>query len=87
MSEEFEEEFSVSLAQTIERHLAEAEQSKSSGNPNWWKIHEACMLALGSAQDVLVRNMEAGKVNFEIGGFLQSVVLANIAQPGKIFLE
>ena len=84
MSEEFEEEFSVSLAQTIERHLAEAEQAKSAGSPNWWKIHEASMLALGSAQEVILRQMKAGKVNFDLGVFLQNVVLANITSPGEI---
>jgi hypothetical protein len=73
------------LAQSIQRHLGESEQAKISGNENWWKGHEATMLALGSAQEVIERQIHAGKVEFDIAGFLENVVLADIANPGKLF--
>ena len=41
------------------------------------------MLALGSSQEVLERQIAAGKVDFDIAGFLENVVLADIANPGK----
>ncbi len=56
---------------------------KQSGNPHWWKLHEATMLALGSTQEVIECQMAAGKVKFDLGVFLQNVVLSNIANPGQ----
>ena len=60
---EFEEESCVSLAQTIERHVTEAAAARAAGNEDWWKLHEAVMLALGSAQDVIEEQISARKVN------------------------
>lgn len=50
----------------------------------WWKIHEASMLALGSVQDVVERQIKAGNVNFDMNGFLHNVVLADVANPGNM---
>lgn len=86
LCEEFEEACSASLAQTIQRHLTEAEQAKQCGNGNWWKKHEAAMLALGSCQEVIVRQIQAEKVEFDIAGFLENVVLADISNPVSPFL-
>ena len=59
---EFEEECCVSLAQTIERHVTEAAQRRAAGAEEWWKIHEAVMLALGSAQELIEAQISARKV-------------------------
>eukprot|EP00094_Tigriopus_californicus_P002531 TCALIF_02446-PA protein Name:"Similar to Ipo9 Importin-9 (Mus musculus)" AED:0.08 eAED:0.08 QI:0/0.33/0.2/0.9/1/1/10/0/889 len=60
--DEFDEEACTALVQTIERHITEAEQAKQHGNPTWWKIHEACMLALGTVQEILLRQIKEGSV-------------------------
>ncbi len=73
----------MSLAQAIERHLGEAQQAKQAGDANWWKIHEAVMLSLGSCQEVIESHIKAGSVKFDLGMFLENVVMANIASPGK----
>lgn len=86
LCEEFPEESCVSLAQTIERHLSEAEQRRRAGEETWWKLHEASMLALGSAQEVIESQIKAGKVQFDIGSFLQNVVLADLNSPVHPFL-
>merc|ERR1719305_1176954 len=83
---EFEEESCVSLAQTIERHVTEAAAARAAGNEDWWKLHEAVMLALGSAQDVIEEQISARKVNFDIGNFLTGVVLADLNSPVHPFL-
>jgi importin-9 len=62
LCEEFEEECCVSLAQTIERHLREAGEARAAGNQSWWKIHEATMLALGSAQEVIEQQIKVESV-------------------------
>jgi hypothetical protein len=86
LCEEFPEESCVSLAQTIERHLGESEQRRRNSQEEWWKIHEASMLALGSAQEVIESQIKAGKVQFDIGSFLQNVVLADLNSPVHPFL-
>ena len=60
----------------------EADQAKSAGNENWWKAHEATMLALGSVHGVIERQIEEGNVDFDIKGFLENVVLGDAANPG-----
>ena len=86
LCEEFEEESCVALANTITRHLGEAEQAKAAGNPSWWKIHEACMMSLGSAQEVIIKQIKDGNVQFDLGGFMENIVLPNIANNfGKLF--
>jgi len=83
---EFEEESCVALAQTIERLVAEAGQNRAAGNEAWWKLHEAAMLALGSAQEVIENQITARKVNFDIGNFLSGVVLSDLNSPVHPFL-
>ncbi len=61
LCEEFEEECCVSLAQTIERHVREAGEGRAAGNQAWWKIHEATMLALGSAQQVIEQQIQVSR--------------------------
>ena len=53
----------------------------------WWKNHEASMLALGSVQEVVEREIRAGKVNFDLSGFMHNVVLADIANPGGLQIQ
>ena len=86
LCEEFEQECSASLAQSIQRHLSEADQAKASGNENWWKAHEAAMLALGSVHEVIEGQIEEGKVDFDIKGFLENVVLNDAANPGMYII-
>lgn len=86
LCEEFEEDVCVALAQTIERHVAEAQQSKAGGNDQWWKQHEAAMLSLGSAQEVIERQVKSGTVKFDLKGFFENVVLADVVDPASPFL-
>jgi hypothetical protein len=47
------------------------------------------MLALGSVQEVVERQIRSGNVNFDMAGFMHNVVLADVANPGImiVFLE
>ncbi|XP_068171166.1 importin-9 isoform X2 [Antennarius striatus] len=75
---EFQNESAAALAAAATRHLQEAEQSKNSGNEHWWKIHEACMLALGSVKTIITENVKNGRIQFDMHGFLVSVILADL---------
>lgn len=47
-----------------------------------WKIHEACMLALGSVKSIITDSVKNSRVNFHIHGFLTNVVLADLNLSG-----
>ncbi len=40
-------------------------QARSVGNEEWWKIHEAVMLALGSTVVSMERHIDEGKVRVQ----------------------
>uniref|UniRef100_A0A8C6WKD3 Importin 9 n=1 Tax=Neogobius melanostomus TaxID=47308 RepID=A0A8C6WKD3_9GOBI len=75
---EFQNESAAALAAAATRHLQEAEQAKNSGNEHWWKIHEACMLALGSVKTIITENVKTGRIQFDMHGFLAGVILADL---------
>ncbi|KAF7666677.1 hypothetical protein LDENG_00096850 [Lucifuga dentata] len=75
---EFQNESAAALAAAATRHLQEAEQAKNSGNEHWWKIHEACMLALGSVKTIITENLKNGRIQFDMHGFLAGVILADL---------
>uniref|UniRef100_A0AAY4EW79 Importin N-terminal domain-containing protein n=1 Tax=Denticeps clupeoides TaxID=299321 RepID=A0AAY4EW79_9TELE len=78
---EFQNESAAALAAAATRHLQEAEQAKNSGSEHWWKIHEACMLALGSVKTIITENVKNGRVQFDMHGFLANVILADLNLP------
>ena len=86
LCEEFELECCASLAQAITRHVTGAKTMRASGQEEWWKLHEAAMLALGSAQEVIETQIKAGNVQFDIGSFMTDVVLADLNSPVHPFL-
>ncbi|MEQ2171396.1 Importin 9, partial [Goodea atripinnis] len=43
-----------------------------------WKIHEACMLALGSVKTIITENVKNGRIQFDMHGFLAGVILADL---------
>ena len=69
------------MAQSIQRHIAESDEGCLAGNENWWKVHEATMLALGSVHSLLENQIESGNVEFDIKGFLENVVLRDVTNP------
>lgn len=47
-----------------------------------WKIHEACMLALGSVKTIITENVKNGRIQFDMHGFLAGVILADLNLAG-----
>uniref|UniRef100_A0A8C2H7K9 Importin 9 n=1 Tax=Cyprinus carpio TaxID=7962 RepID=A0A8C2H7K9_CYPCA len=83
---EFQNESATALAAAATRHLQEAEQAKNTGSEHWWKVHEACMLALGSVKTIITENVKNGRVHFDMHGFLANVILADLNLPASPFL-
>lgn len=83
---DFQSESAAALAAAATRHLQEAEQAKNGGNEHWWKVHEACMLALGSVKSIITDSVKSGRIQFDMHGFLSSVVLADLNLSVSPFL-
>ncbi|XP_035243530.1 importin-9 [Anguilla anguilla] len=75
---EFQDESVAALVVATVRHLQEAEQARNGGREHWWKVHEACMLSLGSVKTVVMETVKSGRVQFDLHGFLTNVVLADL---------
>ncbi|XP_039605359.1 importin-9 [Polypterus senegalus] len=83
---EFQNESAAALAAAATRHLQEAEQAKNGGNEHWWKVHEACMLALGSVKSIITDNVKNGHIQFDMHGFLTNVILSDLNLSVSPFL-
>lgn len=42
------------LSQALTRHMSVAEHEKNTGNPNWWKIYEASMVAVHIFKQIII---------------------------------
>ncbi|KAL1416150.1 hypothetical protein MTO96_006416 [Rhipicephalus appendiculatus] len=82
---EYEEESARGLSEAIAKHLQESNAARASGDRNWWKIHESCMLALGSSRDSFGPGTQ-GHGLFDIRGFLESVALPDLSTTDSPFL-
>lgn len=52
-----------------------------------WKVHEACMLSLGSVKTIITENVKNGRVQFDMHGFLANVILADLNLPGNLLVH
>ncbi|KAL3853056.1 hypothetical protein ACJMK2_016638 [Sinanodonta woodiana] len=86
IASEFQAESAPALCQSITRHVQTSNIERNSGNESWWKVHESCMLAMGSARDLLLDAIKAGKVQFNIQGFLETIVLSDMNLTVSPFL-
>ncbi|XP_052781923.1 importin-9-like [Mya arenaria] len=85
IGQEFELESALGLCAAITRHLQEAETQKQH-HENWWKVHESCMLALGTVCNLVMETVKSGTVQFDISAFLQNVVLTDLNLTVSPFL-
>lgn len=83
---DFKNESAVSLTNALNRHLQEANEKKSKGDVNWWKIHESCMLAMGCIKALIIDKVSNGKVSIDMTSFLTQVVLADLQESVSPFL-
>ncbi|KAJ3299144.1 Importin 9 [Borealophlyctis nickersoniae] len=65
----------------------ESAKARRAGDPNWWKVDEACLLALGRVSDELVGAVKQQQVSFDFGGFFQHIVLEDMQCREHPFLQ
>ncbi|XP_015915649.1 importin-9 [Parasteatoda tepidariorum] len=80
---EFEGETVKSLCAAVTRHIQETNKN---ANPYWWKVHESCMLAIGSLSEAFSSGMEQNSLPFDLAGFLHSVVVEDLNSSASPFL-
>ncbi|KAI5452485.1 hypothetical protein NCC49_000648 [Naganishia albida] len=56
--DKYPQPIALAFGNAVQRRLAEADQMRQSGNPNWWKAFEAVLSCIGSVADEL---LEAGE--------------------------
>lgn len=69
IGEEFGEKMLQPLSEALTKHVAVANANRAAGQINWWKIHEASMLAVGSYKGVI----ETCEGLFNLGEYLNLV--------------
>ncbi|XP_070557729.1 LOW QUALITY PROTEIN: importin-9-like [Ptychodera flava] len=78
IASEFQAQCAHGIVGAVTKHLQESKIALNSGNGNWWKIHEACLLAMGSVKALIIDMVTSGKLPFDMNDFLTSVILADL---------
>ncbi|XP_065091003.1 importin-9 [Ochlerotatus camptorhynchus] len=56
IGQEYEQKLLSCFSEALSKHIAVADADRNAGNPNWWKVYEASMLAVGSFKDLIVEH-------------------------------
>ena len=72
----------AALPAILEKTLGQGEAAKAAGDINFWKHRETAMLALGTVQKSVDRMLAKRLLNFDVSGFLETVVLSDVVNPG-----
>ncbi|ELT91403.1 hypothetical protein CAPTEDRAFT_225381 [Capitella teleta] len=86
LAAEFPKESALAICAAVERHLQEAGVMKAAGNLNWWKVHEAGMLCLGSVRQLIIDSVENKKLQFNISHYIENVVIPDLNSNASDFL-
>jgi len=76
----FPKEFFPALGHAVQRHLADSNASRAAGNSDWWKIQEACLMAVGRTSEELIQGLQDKETpaSFDLAGLFEHVVLENM---------
>ncbi|XP_020710899.2 importin-9 isoform X2 [Athalia rosae] len=83
----FEQTAANALCEVITKQIEAGNAMRISANENvnqnWWKLHEASILAFGIVKDIIVEKQQAGTLQFDIVAFLENVILAHLNNSGS----
>ncbi|CAF3416511.1 unnamed protein product [Rotaria sp. Silwood1] len=80
ITSEFKKEAGIGLWKAVHRHLSHAEALKAHNSSRWWKLHEACLLAMGRCKQLLNDMIVTGYVKIDLDAFIRQVPLADLSQ-------
>ncbi|ORX76197.1 ARM repeat-containing protein [Anaeromyces robustus] len=75
------------LINATNRHFQEGINARNSGDPNWWKIHESCLLAIGRCSTIITEGVEQNQIQFDLGSLFNHVILEDISYSDLPFLQ
>ena len=64
------------MSKAVQRHMENAEKLRSANDVNWWKIHEACLLAVSAMKPVFQELLNANSLEFNLSVFVNQFVIA-----------
>lgn len=71
------------MSKAIDRHMENAQKLRNANNNNWWKIHEACLLAVSSIKPILQDLLDANLLEFNLNAFVNQFVIACLHESSK----
>jgi len=80
ITSEFKREAGIGLWKAVHRHLSHAETLRTHNSSRWWKLHEACLLAMGRCKQLLNDMLVTGYVKIDLDAFVRQVPLADLSQ-------
>ncbi|KAI7871897.1 armadillo-type protein [Spinellus fusiger] len=89
LQEAYPAPFFNALSVAVQRHIAESNEARTAGNADWWKIQEACLLAIGRMSEELAQAVEddSHKVQFDLKSLFDNVVLEDMKAGEYPFLQ
>lgn len=84
---DFKKETASGISKTIERQMELAQKLRAANNNSWWKIHEACLLAVSSIKTVLQDLQTANLLEFNLNAFVNQFVLACLHESSTLLLN
>ncbi|KAG1592125.1 hypothetical protein G6F48_002850 [Rhizopus delemar] len=89
LQEAFPLPFFRALTGAVQRHIAESNEARAAGSGDWWKIQEACLLAVGRLSEELTEALgdPSKNVTFDLKSLFDHVVLEDMKAQEYPFLQ
>ena len=69
---DFRKEMANGVCKAVGRHMENAQKLRASNDHGWWKVHEACLLAIIAIKDGLE------ELEFDLNAFFNQFVFASL---------
>lgn len=63
--------------------MENAQKMRANNDNNWWKIHEACLLAVSAMKPVFQELLNANALEFNLNAFVNQFVIACLHESSK----
>lgn len=82
IGQEYEQKLLSCFSEALSKHIAVADADRNAGNPHWWKVYEASMLAVGSFKDLIVEH--EGKFDLtQYMNLVKNIMEYQVSKPEK----
>lgn len=72
------------MSKAVQRHMENAEKMRAANDVNWWKIHEACLLAVSAMKPVFQELLNANSLEFNLNVFVNQFVIACLHESSNL---